>query len=444
MTAKVVEKLKDRFALSRESKRAVKNTHWLLSEKLVSMPVGLITSVLLARHLGVEQLGLYSYLLSVAMLVTPLATMGLSSLITRELVNEHDHRYSVMGAAFLVRLFGGLLGLGVLSLYGMTESAQNAQWLMLIGVAQVFSCMTFIDFWFQSRVQVQYSVMARTFALFAIFSMRLAAIWFEAELSIFVWLYGAELIVSALSYLTVYRLRGERLVDWQLDGRRAISMVKQSWLLILSGFAAMVYLKIDMVMLTRMTTLEQAGLYSVASRISEIWYFIPIAVVSSFFPMLLKLRNTSHEHYHKKLQVLCDLLFAMAVAVVVPVILLSESVMVIVFGDEYRQAAPVLSIHILAGVFIFMRALFSKWLIAEGLLKFSLVTQLAGALVNVALNALLIPHYESMGAAWATLISYACASYFALFFSSHTRPMAFIMSRSLLLPFRAGSYFRRG
>jgi Na+-driven multidrug efflux pump len=49
---------------------------------------------------------------------------------------------------------------------------------------------------------------------------------------------------------------------------------------------------------------------------------------------------------------------------------------------------------------------------------------------------MLIPVYQGVGAAYATLISYAVASYFALFLSKETRPMAKIMTRSIFFPLR--------
>jgi PST family polysaccharide transporter len=78
----------------------------------------------------------------------------------------------------------------------------------------------------------------------------------------------------------------------------------------------------------------------------------------------------------------------------------------------------------------------SRWLLAEDLLRFSLVTHLSGAVMNVALNLLLIPGYGAVGAAVATVISYACAGWLALFFSARTRPMGLMMARALLLPLR--------
>jgi O-antigen/teichoic acid export membrane protein len=83
-----------------------------------------------------------------------------------------------------------------------------------------------------------------------------------------------------------------------------------------------------------------------------------------------------------------------------------------------------------------MRAAFSKWILIEDALMFSLITQGFGALANVGLNLLLIPQYGGYGAAVATLISYAVASYFSLFFYKKSRPVFWMMSKAMLSPVR--------
>jgi Na+-driven multidrug efflux pump len=85
---------------------------------------------------------------------------------------------------------------------------------------------------------------------------------------------------------------------------------------------------------------------------------------------------------------------------------------------------------------MFMRSLFSKWVLIENALVFSLVSHGFGALVNVLANLALIPAFGGQGAAVATLLSYAASSYFFLFFFAKTRPLALKMSKSLLLPAR--------
>jgi O-antigen/teichoic acid export membrane protein len=131
-----------------------------------------------------------------------------------------------------------------------------------------------------------------------------------------------------------------------------------------------------------------------------------------------------------------DGLFALALTLAVILQFAGGPLVDLLFGPRFAASAPVLQIHIWAGVFVFMRALLSRWLLAEDLLRFSLVTHLAGAVINVALNLVLIPRQGAAGAAIATVVSYAVAGWLALFISARTRPMGWRMARSLLLPFR--------
>ena len=96
----------------------------------------------------------------------------------------------------------------------------------------------------------------------------------------------------------------------------------------------------------------------------------------------------------------------------------------------------ILVIHTWASVFIFMRAALSRWILIENALYFSLLTQGLGALSNVILNYFLIPVYGGQGAAWATLVSYAIASFFAVFLYPRTRPVFWLMLNALLAPVR--------
>ena len=80
-----------------------------------------------------------------------------------------------------------------------------------------------------------------------------------------------------------------------------------------------------------------------------------------------------------------------------------------------------------------MREVFSKWLLIENFLEFSIITQGIGAISNVALNIWLIPIYGIKGAAFATLISYSFASYFSLFIFKKTRPIFFMMTKAIFV-----------
>ena len=65
-----------------------KNTSWLFGEKILRLFLGLFISIWVARYLGPEQFGILSYALSFVGLFTFLATLGLDSIVIRELVKD--------------------------------------------------------------------------------------------------------------------------------------------------------------------------------------------------------------------------------------------------------------------------------------------------------------------------------------------------------------------
>ena len=79
-------------------------------------------------------------------------------------------------------------------------------------------------------------------------------------------------------------LHGPRLRQLGVSLKRAQILLKDSWALLLSSIAVVVYMKIDQIMLGQMVGDEAVGIYSAAVRVSEVWYFIPTTIVASVFP----------------------------------------------------------------------------------------------------------------------------------------------------------------
>ena len=111
----------------------------------------------------------------------------------------------------------------------------------------------------------------------------------------------------------------------------------------------------------------------------------------------------------------------MALTIAVVIFIVAPPLVPLIFGDKFNAGISVLQIHIWAGVFIFIRYLIGQHLIITGQEPLSLASHGIGAVLNVLLNWWLIPIMGIDGAAWATLISYAYASFFFIFFSRRTR-----------------------
>ena len=177
-------------------------------------------------------------------------------------------------------------------------------------------------------------------------------------------------------------------------------------------------------------------MYAVAARFSEVWYFIPTAIVASVFPKLIDLRESDEALFMHRLQQLFDSLAVLGMVIALLVTIIAPWLVPWIFGIDYAASAAILVIHTWASVFIFMRAALSRWILIENALYFSLLTQGLGALSNVVLNTILIPVYGGQGAAWATLVSYAIASFFAVLLHPRTRPVFWLMLKALFAPVR--------
>lgn len=414
------------------------NTAWLFAEKGVAMLFTLSVNIILARYLAPEQFGQFNYLLSFMAILAPFSALGLNALIIRELVNRPARSGTILATALSLRVIGGLAAILLVAfacLFVPFKAVLADHWLILAAIASSFSAAYLFDFYFQAQVASRYVVRMRLSVLITSSIVKLVAVCYGAQLPLFLTIILLEPIATALLLFLTYKVYSQGQEPWQFDKQYGFELLTQSRWLILSGFMSVVYLKIDQLMLGQMLGAAEVGRYAVAARLSEVWYFFPAALVASFFPKLLRSRQSGGE-YARQLQRLCDLLFCSALLLAVVVTLLAKPVVILFFGEQYSSSALILQIHIWAGVFIFMRALLSKWLIAEDLLPFSLLTHGVAALLNVLLNFLWIPTFAGQGAAWATLLSYACSSYVVLWFNAQSRPMAVIMSKAMLAPLR--------
>lgn len=416
------------------------NTSWMMGERILHIGVGFAVAILLARYLGPERFGILSYAISVTAIFASAGHMGLAGLVVREVVRDPHEVPKILGTTFMLKLTGMAIGFALVLGYALVfeEVGSNTFWMLLIVASAIFfQTFDVVEYWFQSQVQAKYPAIAKSSAVLLAAALKIALIFSGAGLLAFAFAHTAQFIVAALVLAYLYKsTTRSSVIDWQANLAKAKQLLSQGWIIYLSSIFAVVYMKIDQIMLKWMVGAQEVGVYAVAAQLSEAWYFLPIAVVASFFPKLIQLRDSDNEQFKRRLQQLFDFLFLAAVAVAFVVTLIAEPLISMLFGAEYQSASSVLTIHIWGGVFIFMRALFSRWILIENALMFSLITQGLGALFNIGLNFLLIPRYGAEGAAMATVISYAVASYGALLLHAKTRPVFFMMTRSLFSPFR--------
>jgi O-antigen/teichoic acid export membrane protein len=424
----------------RRIEKYLANTSWMMSEKILNLGLSFLVMIFMTRYLGPDQYGILAYAISLVSLFSVAGHVGLNGLVVRELVTFPDAQDEVMGTSFMLKGVGYLVGLILLlSFTFLTEEYQSMGfWILIIlAISLLFLPLDIIDFWFQSQLEAKYTAISRAASLISSSMIRLAFVFFGTNLIYFAYANLIQAAFTALFLLFFYQNKSKlSITKWRASLTRAKELLSQGWMIFLGSIFAVIYLKIDQVMIKWLIGNDEVAFYAVSASLSEAWYFIPVAITASFFPKLIELKKTNSSLYDRRFQQIFDLLFITAFIVAVVVSIVAEPVINLMFGEAYKSSAAILVVHIWASLFIFMRAAFSKWILIEQALMFSLVTQGLGALVNIALNLFLIPEYGGLGAAYATLFSYMMASYVALAFHSKTRKVFWMMSLAVISPLR--------
>ena len=420
----------------------VNSTAWLLVEKVLVLATTFAVTIAIARHLMPESFGRLSFYLALVSLATPLMSLGLNSLVSREILQRPRDQDYIMGSAMALRGSVGLIvsTIGTFCAY-MTLPTEDATLVVLLLFASVTNAALIVDFWLQAVMANRYAALSRISVVLVFSIARIAAVELGSTLSVFVYIFAAEFVVLSAVYILVYRYMSNGANSLRVSLVECRTLLKNSGWLLFSGIAAVLYLKIDQVMLGFLTKSSTVGIYAVAVKFSEVGYFIPVAIVTSYFPQLIDKRDRDPIDYARDIQKLNDFLLMLAMGFALLVSFSGHWLIPWLFGELYIEAVPVLLVHVWGAVFVFMRTLLSKWLISESLFRLSFMSQMAGAFCNVVLNLYLIPLYGALGAAYATVISHVVAGYLVLFFHCDLRPMARVINQSLILPWR---FARRG
>ncbi|MCW5549109.1 MAG: flippase [Opitutaceae bacterium] len=415
----------------------------MLTEKSLRMALGFVVTILLARYLGAENFGILSYCMALVALWSFLPVLGLETVVRRELALNPEAADTILSTVARLRfgaaLLAGLLLAVLLWSQPVGENRENLL-LALLGLTLLQPAITVPELYLQSRGLVRYSVTAMGLAALVAAALRVGLIMAEAPLAWFGVPAIGEMVCAWLGLARYAKKEGLRWWCGGFSKGRAVSLLSESWPLLISGAAVLLYLKVDQVMLRYFCGAAEVGIYAAAVRLSEAVFFIPGAVMVALLPSWAGASRQGGDDYARYLQRVYDGLAALAYGFALPVALLAGPLIRWLYGTAFAEAAAVLALHVWAGLFVFMGMARSQELNFAHANRITLWTTLAGALANVGLNLWLIPVYGAFGAALATVMSYALAIWVLAWLFSASRGSAKRQTVALLLPLLGWRY----
>lgn len=415
--------------------KARSNFIWLLGERVFRLCIGVGVGIFVARYLGPRQFGIYSYAMAVSGLLTTFVVLGLPPIVVRDLVRTPRRTSEILGTALTLQHIASILAMISclsVSIWLHNDSPSTQHCLMVLCLAALLKPAELTKCWFEAQIASKRVVMAEAVGLVTGSVIRICLAIASASLIAFAWATLIELTVAALGLVVAFWTAPQRpAIALKFDFDAAKAQLRDAWPLTLSGIAIAVYMRIDQIMLEHLADSGTVGIYTSAVRISEMWYFVPAALLASVNPYLVKAASINEAEYMDRIAKLCSVLAVGAIVIAVVVTAFAGLLIGLLYGDDYIGAANILRVHIWAGVFVSLGLAASNWFVVKNLGMLSLWRTLFGALLNIALNLWMIPWLGGLGAAIATLISQAFASVLINAIDARTRQICVTQLKSL-------------
>lgn len=398
------------------------NMRWLISGRILQMAIALVINMITARYLGVNNYGIINYVSSYVSFFTPICSLGLESIIIKELVDKPDKQGETIGTAMGMRVISSILSMAAILVFlGVVDNGNR----VMLGVAfvqsmiLVFNTADLFEFWYQSRLESKVSVSVRTVGYLITAVYKITILVFQKSIYWFAFTNTLDMIIAFIFLMIVYKKSGGQKLVFNINTGK--KMLKISYNFIISGLMVAVYAQMDKIMLGKMLDTYTVGLYSVGIYICSLWNFIPESIIASLRPGIMEIKKVSEELYRKKLKQMYALIIWISILYATCVCIFSKYIILILYGKDYLGARTPLMIAVWYCGFSLMGSARDVWIICEGHQKYSKWFALIGAVTNFGLNLLLIPRIGMIGAAIATLTTQIMTGFIVTLFFKNTR-----------------------
>ena len=409
------------------------NTAWGFAGRISSMIVSFFVVVYVIRFLGPSQYGLLSYAVSFVGMFGILASLGIDSILYRDLVKYPEKRDQILGTAFYLKMAGAAASIIItlFASYFLGDDFYTSFIIFLIAAPLIFQSFNVISSYFQSLVRAKLPILIIFFTNLFLSLLKIILVLLSAGLSYFAFVYLLEGVFLAAGFIFIYNRAKLSLFDWKFDFNLAKDLLKNSWPLAFASVFTIIYVRIDQVLIKHLMDQSAVGIYDVGVRISEIWHFVPAIIATSLFPAIINAKKVSQDLYNARLSKLYSLMIYSSFIIIVPLFVLSGYIINLLFGSQFTEAANVVRIYAWAGIAVSIGTVANYYLLNENYVKLSLFSSIVGMSSNVLLNIVFIPIYGISGAALATLISYALVPASLVFFKE-TRPQLILIARAFI------------
>jgi len=383
-----------------------RNAAAMMASQAVTWAAAFVMAVLLPRALGAAGYGRLQLVLSLAGIFAIFIELGATTLITREVARDRTRASAYLIHALLLQSVTSVIAFACLmgSMLALRRPPEVVHLAWILGGGMVlFGATAFLNSFLRGLEQVHYQAWGSILEKVLEAAIILAILSAGLGVVPVAWaMVGVGVVHLAWTAYWVVRLARPRWAPPRIGFLR--EMVRDSMPFFLFALFAQVYDKVDVAMLAVMAGDTAVGWYSAAYRLFEALFFIPYIFGTVAFPVLSRLWKSNPDAYRDAVRRGFRVLCAAAAGVCVPTAILAGPMVGLLYSEgEFSGTAPALRILSAGLAVMYLNTLFVMVLQTTDRQAAWAKAGAAAALLNPALNWLLIPKYGHLGAAWATV-----------------------------------------
>ena len=412
--------------------RNIANASWIIGCRIVQSILGVVISMLTARYLGPSHFGVINYAAAIVAFVAPIAKLGLTHVLVQEIVYSPESEGKILGTSLIMSLVSSVFCIiGVIAFSVVTNPNDTETILVcaLYSLLLISNALEVIQFWYQANLISKYTSIVSVIAYLVISVYKSVLLITEQSVYWFALSNAIDHFLIGIVLLIIYKKKNGRKLGFSFDWVKRL--FSQSKFFIISSMMITIFAQTDKIMLKFMLGDEATGIYSAAIGCASMTSFVFSAIAASLRPTILEHKKASSPLYETNMCRLYTITIYMALAQSVAMTLLAKPIILIMYGQEFIEAVPVLQIGVWFTTFSYIGSARDIWMLAENKQQHLLVINLSGALTNVLLNMLLIPFWGTAGAAIASVATQIFANSILGFIYRPIRPNNWLVIKSL-------------
>ena len=400
-------------------KKIYNNVLSILLGRGFDLIINFIAVTIIARYLGASQYGIFTSTVALVFILSKIIDIGFAQIVFRETsAKKRDFTYlnNALSIRFILLFF--LVSIYNIVAYFINISSIEVLYTNILFLGIIFSAKfqnirELLEIPFKSELKMTYVMTFNIIDNVALLVLIIGSYLFKLDLLYIVLIYVLANLPGFILFLVFLKRNFDYKYKFQLD--KAKWLFTESLPLYGAVILFALFQQLDVILLRNFVSSFEAGIYSAALRLAMPLGIVPLALITTAFPLITRNKDSNFDSVHQTSSIVFKVLFAFSYFAGIFATFKSEEVLILVFGSEYSSASSPMIIIFWASLFIFFSNFIQNFLTIYGEQKRNFIYGLVLVTFNIIFLYLFLISFASIGASIAKIVASGTAFSYLLF-----------------------------